>query len=233
MIPQPYYSDDFVTLYHGDCREIDAWLAADVLVTDPPYGIEWRTGRLGRYSHGKNHHGVSYAKPGIEGDQDTSIRDEVLSLWGDRPAIAFGAMELPAPASTRQKLVYRKPADAGARGAHAGFRRDLEAVYLIGTWPAGIGGMSSLITTNARCVGSPTGIAARYGHPHAKPIDVMNVLIAACPAGIVADPFAGAGSTLVAASLLGRKAIGVELVEEYCERAAERLSTPDLFGGVA
>jgi site-specific DNA-methyltransferase (adenine-specific) len=220
----PYYSDDSVTLYLGDCREVTEWLAANVLVTDPPYGIAWRTGRLGRYSHGQNRHGTSYAQPGIAGDADCATRDEALLLWGERPAVVFGSLEALRPSGTRQTLVYRKPPDSGARGAHGGFRRDIEGIYLVGAWLAGLGGRTSVLSSTARCSGSPSGVAARAGHPHAKPVDVMEDLLVACPPGVIADPFAGSGSTLVAARNLGRRAIGVEVEERYCEVIARRLA---------
>lgn len=134
-------------------------------------------------------------------------------------------------ASTRS-LVCAKPADAGIRGARAGWRRDAEAVYLIGPWVSSIGGRSSVIRTNGSVAG-PRGVAIRAGHPHAKPVDVMEQIISAYPAGVIADPFAGSGATLVAARNLGRRVIGVELEERYCEIAARRLSQCALFGDVA
>jgi len=214
----PYWSDGQVTLYLGDCREVTEWLAADVLVTDPPYGRGW--GQHGDFTRNPGGAGGSTkGNKGIRGDENTSVRDAALSSWGDRPAAIFGDLMLPPPAGNKLTMIYQKPPDAGKFGAVGGYRRDAEAIYLVGRWPTGIGGRSSVLAATR----GHGHMIRRAGHPHAKPVDVMETLIAACPPGVIADPFAGAGSTLVAARNLGRCAIGVELDERYAERAARRL----------
>ncbi|MEM1225980.1 MAG: site-specific DNA-methyltransferase [Planctomycetota bacterium] len=72
---------------------------------------------------------------------------------------------------------------------------------------------------------APVQSIAKNGrlHPHQKPLGLMRDLINKCPSGVVYDPCMGVGSTLVAAKLEGREAIGVEIEERYCELAARRL----------
>lgn len=215
MAEAPYYADELVTLYHGDCREVTEWLAADVLVTDPPYGRGW--GQHGDYRYGRKHDGIA-------GDIDPSARDAALALWDDRAAVVFGDLMLAPPPGTRQVLVYAKAPGSGFLGCTGGFRRDAEAVCLVGRWPQPPAAQTSVLRTGVRNAGGGSGMTRRYGHPHAKPVDVLETLICACPPGVIADPFAGSGSTLVAARNLGRRAIGVELEERYCELAARRLA---------
>ncbi|ACI06269.1 site-specific DNA-methyltransferase [Mycobacterium phage Brujita] len=204
---KPYYSDDHVTLYHGDCREIDAWEAAHLLLTDPPYGIDWppRTGTSRHQS--------------IANDSDTAARDYVIGRWGHvKPAYVFGSPLLAPPYGTKQTLVWRKPGDSGLTGQIGGWRRDWEAIYMLGNWPRDSRPLrSGIITTN---VGMST---YQHGHAHGKPVALLEVLLLAAPGGAVADPFAGSGSTLLAARNVGRKAIGVEYEERYCEIIARRL----------
>jgi DNA modification methylase len=212
---RPYWTDGRITLYLGDCREVTEWRTADVLVTDPPYGRAWRQGHLPGHTR---HEG------GIEGDKDTSVRDAALEAWGKRQAAVFGDLMLAPATGTRQVLIYAKPNDAGLRGALGGFRRDAEAIYLIGKWPSGIGGTSSVLRSGSRMVsGGSIGLSRRYGHPHAKPVDILEQLIAASAPGVIADPFAGSGSTLIAARNQGRQAVGVEIEERYAEACARRL----------
>ncbi|MEV7472251.1 site-specific DNA-methyltransferase [Pseudarthrobacter oxydans] len=217
-----YYQDDFVTLYHGDClTEHDEWTSADVLVTDPPYGIEWA------------HHGGGVGKKtktvkhsGIQNDQNTAARDAVLRIFGDRPGIVFGAWAQQVPAA-KQTLVWRKPADSGVIGSTTGYRRDVELIFLTGNHPKRSASRSSVFTTDSG-MGSYLN-----GHPHAKPVPLMEELIS-WTSGVIADPFAGSGTTLVAAKNLGQKVIGVELEEKYCELIAKRCAQEVFdFGGVA
>ena len=204
---KPYYQDDMVTLYHGDCLEITDWLQADVLVTDPPYGLNDVGGLRDQLDPSRQF--------GIANDANTQVRDQVVSIWGKRPAVLFGSPKVAPPVGTRQVLVWAKAGGAGIFGTVAGFRRDWEAIYLVGNVPARNGAQSSIIR---QTVPHETN-----GHRHAKPVGLMEQLVELA-SGVVADPFCGSGSTLVAARNLSRKAIGVEIDERYCEIIANRLA---------
>lgn len=224
----PYYQDEHVTLYHGDCLEVDAWLGADVLVTDPPYGIGWKKPKLpANRALGR---GEQVSHDGIVNDATTEARDAVVALWGDKPSVMFGSPIAPLPTGTRQVLVWQKPSQLGFMGTVGGFRRDWEAIYLGGKWPKSTAQQSGVIRL------SDSQEYLRAGHPHAKPVGLMERLIDASPNGVVVDTFSGSGSTLVAARNLGRKVIGVEYEERYCELIAKRLSSQTMtldFGSAA
>ena len=220
---KPYYEDEWVTLYHGDCLQITDWLDGDVLVTDPPYGMAFDSGRV-----------AGRSRP-IANDTTTATRDAALALWGARPWLMFGTWRQPRPEGTAQVLVWDKTdgVGPGMGDLTSAFGTSHEDIYLGGKWPKQVARRGSVIRTSY-AMGNPNGLVATTGHPTPKPVDLMEVLLAGAPPGIISDPFAGSGSTLVAAKALGRKAIGVELEERYCEIAARRLAQDVLdFGGAA
>lgn len=210
---KPYYEDDLVQLYHGDCREVTAWLKADVLVTDPPYGIAYRSNRTKREVVARS----------IANDKDTTVRDAALMAWGQRPRIIFGSPGVTDLEGVR--LVWHKPG-SGMGDLTMPWKPDYEFIYVRGV--GFVGNRDTSVLTYPLRV-----FRGDLEHPHQKPTDLLERLIAKCPPGIIADPFAGSGSTLVAAKNLGRRAIGVEFEERYCEVAAKRLTQDTLFGGAA
>lgn len=136
----PYYEDDQVTLYHGDCREVTEWLEADVLVTDPPYGMNFQSGSRRE----------TFAK--ITGDEDTAVRDAVVTLWGtDRPALMFGRWSVPAPAGERQRLIWHKASTPGMGDLTLPWGPNFEDIHLLGRgWDreaTGLPRVGAVITT--------------------------------------------------------------------------------------
>lgn len=217
-----YYQDEHVTLYHGDCLQLaNVWNSADVLVTDPPYGTQAMSGNpRGGYGRRQNKTGTgSPHAPSLNGqgavianDLDTHIRDTVLTLWGpNRPAIVFGSPRLGDPPGLwDDRLVW----DKKRPGMNGGpFRYSHESIFARGM---------------TRANNSTFSVFSVYpdqtDHIHAKPLSLMEALIYTCPEGLIADPFSGSGSTLVAARNLGRHAVGVELDERYCEIIANRFA---------
>ncbi len=226
--PEPYWTDGQVTLYVGDCLEVTEWLAADVLVTDPPYGVhhsprgtrgsnspvitgEIRTGRASDRELGPGH---------------VAARDAALTLWGPRPAVVFGSWRAPRPPRTQARLIWDR-VHPGLGGVGP-WRPSDDEIYLLG-WPNPRGAPGPAMGTVIRCPGLRGD--AKPDHPSPKPVALMEALIATCPPGAVADPFAGSGSTLIAARNLGRRAIGVEISERHCEVAARRLLQAPLVVG--
>ena len=206
-----YYQDERVTLYHGDCLTETAWLEADVLVTDPPYGMAHRSGWLDRP---------------IAGDQTTDARDQALALWGSRPALVFGRWSEDRPANVRARLIWDKGEWPGMGDLKFPWGPSDEEVYILGE---GWTGKREGTVIRVNRLGGERAI----DHPTPKPVALMERLLVKAAPGVVADPFAGSGSTLVAAKQLGRKAIGVELDERYCEVIAKRLAQDVLdFGEV-
>ena len=206
---KPYYSDDLVTLYHGDCLMIQEWLTADVLITDPPYGTQPDSDTIG---YGRKVQADGFRGQRIANDATVETRDAALALWGDRPALVFGSPRQPdPPIRVADRLVWdkRRP---GMNGGPWRYRH--ESIYVT----------AGFVRTSDAAVSILTAFPEQGDHIHGKPLALMETLVAAAPPGVIADPFAGSCTTLVAAHHLGRQAIGVEIDERYCELLATRLS---------
>jgi site-specific DNA-methyltransferase (adenine-specific) len=220
---EPYYQDDLVTLYHGDCLEVAEWSAAgDVLVTDPPYGMAYE-------SNFNRIKGTQKVGRPVAGDDSPAVRDDALRQWGStRPAIVFGRWNIERPFGTRHRLIWDKGNSVGMGDLSLPWGHAEEEIYLLGN---GFVGKRESNVIRAQMLMS--GDKNRPDHPTPKPVALMEYLVERTT-GIVADPFAGSGATLIAARNLGRRAIGVEIERRYCDLIVSRLAQQAFdFGDIA
>ena len=219
---EPYYRDDLATLYHGDARDILPKLAADVLITDPPYGVglgvrkdtrgaSVRAGRHGLAKQAYNEYDDTYE------NYVESVCPIIRTALGlvRRGAVFTGPHMQELPKAAAVGGVYCTVAG----GRHSwGFKAFLPVLFY-GTDPRlHHGARPNVIRSNAT--------AEKNGHPCPKPLPWMRWLVdlASLPGETVLDTFAGSGTTLRAAKELGRPSIGIEMDERYCEIAARELS---------
>lgn len=236
----PYHEQDGVVIYHGDCRELMGVAdGVDVTITDPPYGrttsfawdvwvdgwpalvpgrVLWCFGSMRMFLDRRDdfttwnfgqdlvwekHNGSSF-----HADRFRRVHESVVQ-WFRGPW-----SELRHEVPTTPDVVRRTIKRAKRRPAHMGH---------IDTVPHdSVDGGPRLMTTVLQ-VASCHGYAE---HPTQKPLGMLTPLIeySTAPGDVVFDPFAGSGSTLVAARNDGRRAIGIEADERYCEIAAKRLA---------
>lgn len=204
----PYFQDDAVTIYHGDCREIVHALGQfDIVVADPPYGVNYISRHIGPFQ-GRE----------IAGDGDAGLYDWAVSLAQRGPAAIFGHWRNPPPAA-RAALIWDKGMGVGMGDLSFPWKPNFEMIWLFGDGWEGHR-HSGVLTVNSVSWAS-RGLRQ---HPAEKPTELIRLILAKAPAGITLDPFMGSGTTLRAAKDLGRKAIGIEVEERYCEIAANRMA---------
>jgi hypothetical protein len=205
---KPYYEEDGITIYHGNCRDIVGDISGcHSVISDPPYGISYKPLRGGNGSK-------MWGKETVVGDCDEFNPSFLLDKARFPSAILWGANHyshlLPASGGW---LIWDKTPD--------GVREGFIYSHFEMAW-------SSCITRAQKFSLNWQG-ASRNGeefwHPTQKPVAVMQWCIGLTVADrSILDPFMGSGTTLVAAKNLSRKAIGIEIEEKYCEIAAKRLS---------
>lgn len=208
---EPYFADDRVTLYHGDCRDVlPGCPAVDVVITDPPYSVGRSEGEFAASGN------IAVALHLASEKAPTMIVFGASSGRG----IEFVRSSIRRLPHCRVLTWHRRYVNSPAAGP---WRWDLVLIHVFGRGAFGRPEESSLIQTDGT-----QALAVQTGHRSPVPLAVTSHLYRPFAPGLVLDPFAGSGSTLLAARALGGRAIGIEVEERYCERIADRLRQQEL-----
>jgi DNA modification methylase len=201
-----YYEADGITIYHGDCRDVIKNLPKfDLMATDPPYGIGEAAGK--NKSRSKLASSFDYGNAGWD-NKTIDFMDDLIGVA--KFAAVFGGNYYKLPPSSCWLVWDKENGNTDFADCELAWTNYTKAVRI----------------KRHRWHGMIRKNREERWHPTQKPVEVMSWVISLCPGTpeTVLDPLMGSGTTLVAAKNLGRKAIGIEINERYCEIAAERLS---------
>lgn len=245
-LPTPYYQDGHVTIYHCDAREALPALAStayQVVIADPPYGVtslHWDEANVGwpallsascscLWVFGALRYLLDLGVPagwklaqdlvwekhngsGLHSDRFRRTHEHIVQFYRGPWSEQHRSTPVTHDATSRTVRRKERPAHWGAIKGHHYASED-----------GGPRLMRSVLRVRS-CHGDAV-------HPTQKPLGVLTPLIeySCAPGALIVDPFMGSGSTLCAAKDLGRKAIGIEIDERYCEIAARRVEQGVLF----
>lgn len=211
---QPYFERDGIVIYHGDCREILPQIGAvEAVVTDPPYGLEFPY---------LSYQDTREALAGI-------IRDTMpmLQRMTERLFVLCGPTQIgmyPEP-NWVSCVTWNTTGSFGRYGYN-----QWTPVLCYGDDLNGFGNVNGMMKGDVIRISGGVGVGFQRGkaeqeHTCPKPINLMRLVVGRFTneGDTILDPFMGSGTTLRAAMDLGRRAIGIELEERYCEIAAKRL----------
>lgn len=213
-MPVPYYEDtqSGIVIYHGDCREILPHLTGDAVVTDPPYGIGWSRATW------------------------VDNPDEYPSLirWLVAECQRIGGWSFVFQAMLNVGRFHEWFPDGWRIFAACKNWAQIRPTGVWHSWDPVVfwnsgpnSGPNSGIVHRDYHVGNVAGNFKDHNdHPSPRPLDTMRHIVglAAASGQVVIDPFMGSGATLRAAKDMGRRAIGIEINERYCEMAVKRLA---------
>jgi site-specific DNA-methyltransferase (adenine-specific) len=219
---KPYYEQDGITIYHGDCREVLPSLpSVRLVVTDPPYvfGIAStaQEGKAGGWGDLMNssiwyESWLSEAKRLTANAQGAAW---VFNSWRSFPVLARAAYGVSWPVESLMVWDKEWIGPGGQRGLRPSY--ELAALFVQPEFALKDRGLPDIWR-------SKWSSLKPNGHPAEKPIQLVAKIIRESGGGLVLDPFMGSGTSIVAAKAEGHPAIGIEIEEKYCEIAAKRLS---------
>jgi site-specific DNA-methyltransferase (adenine-specific) len=230
----PYYEDDACTIYHGDAVAVLPGLAAvDLVVTSPPYNLGATSGAYANMADGYLSHDDDMPEEDYVAWQQrvlracwgkTAQRDGAI-FYNHKPVIRDGRALLPTrlvppEAVLRQVIIWDRKVGMNWSPSH--FVPQCEWVLLLAHPDFRLRDRSASTPGDVWSISIDQN--RHDAHPCAYPTPLPTTAIGATDALVVLDPFMGSGTTLRAAKDLGRKAIGIEIEERYCEIAAKRLA---------